>query len=222
MLLDEAFHVRIEEKHLSKSGIRQSMIILISDLFTIADKIPINGKKKIAFIPNAKDMADDKSGIEKQRLFLQDMGHALKDVDLNNYRDDLLYHELSKYEVIYVAGGNCFVLLEKMRSAGFENVVRRLLKNGVVYIGQSAGACVMGSSIEPLREMDNPKLAKIGDYKGLGFVDFVFVPHYKNAKYEAAIAKIEKRYGKKFKLEKFTDSEWCVVDGDSIKRIQSC
>ncbi|MBI4153848.1 Type 1 glutamine amidotransferase-like domain-containing protein [Candidatus Woesearchaeota archaeon] len=195
------------------------MIILISDLFSTLNKLPITNKKTVAFIPNAKDGAKDKTGIEKQRAFLQENGYTLKDVDLNRYKDEKLYRELKKYGTLYVAGGNCFVLLERMRDSGFTRIIGKLIKEGIVYIGQSAGACVAGPSIEPLKKMDNPEMAKLESYGGLGFIDFVFLPHYKNAKYSKAIAGIEKEYGQKFILKKFTDSEGCIIEGRAIRKI---
>jgi|SRR3989338_1494927 len=195
------------------------MIILVSETTTIFDKIDLRGKKKIAFIPNAKDKHKDKYSLEKYKAFFQNKGFVVKDVDLNAFKKDELYKELQKHDIIFVAGGNCFVLLEKIRKSGFDKIINKLLDKGVIYIGQSAGACVMGKSIEPIKLMDNPEISGISDYDGLGFVDFVFIPHYKNPKYQKTITEIEKIYDKKFNLEKFTDKEGIIIDKGIIRKI---
>ena len=195
------------------------MIILVSKFDVIFDKIDLKGKKKIAFIPNAKDKHVDKSGLEKTRLFFKQKGFIVNDVNLNDFKNQDLYKEFLKYEIIYIAGGNCFVLLEKIRKSGFDKIITNLLNKGIIIIGESAGACVMGKSIEPIKLIDDFKASKLKNYEGLGFVNFVFIPHYKNPKYDMDITKIEHEYRKKFKLTKFTDYECVILENSNIRKI---
>lgn len=188
------------------------MIVLISDVYSVFDKIPFKDKKRIAFIPNAKDNREDKSSLDRCRSFFKERGYVVNDIDLNKIRGNKLYEELSNHEVIFAAGGNCFVLLERMKTSGFVGMINKLLKKGVIYIGQSAGACVTGPSIEPLKFIDDSNVATLDNYEGLKLVDFIFIPHYKNTKYDAAIAKVEKKYQKKFVLKKFTDKEGMIIE----------
>lgn len=195
------------------------MIILVSKVAAVFDKIDFKGKKKVAFIPNAKDKHTDKSGLEKTRSFFRQKGFIVNNIDLNHFKDKELYKELLKYEIIFIAGGNCFVLLEKIKKSGFEKILNKLLDKGIIFIGESAGACIMGKSIEPLKLIDNPKFAELENYDGLGFIDFVFVPHYKDPKYAQSIKQIEKVYGKKFDLKEFTDGEGIIIDNNKIRKI---
>jgi dipeptidase E len=176
-------------------------------------------EKKVAFIPNAKDSYADKSGLDRQRDFFLEKGFKVKDVDLNKFKDDKLYKELSKYKIIYVAGGNCFVLLQKMSESDFDKILPKLLKKGIIYVGASAGGCVMGSSIEPLGLLDQPEYAQLDDFNGLGYIDFVFVPHVGHPKYDKGIKELYKKYSKKFKLQKFTDTEGIIVEDGVVTKI---
>ena len=154
-----------------------------------------------------------------KRLFFKQKGFIVHDVNLNEFKNQDLYKELLKYETIFIAGGNCFVLLEKIRNSGFDQILTNLLNKDIIIIGESAGACVMGKSIEPLKFMDKPELANLKNYEGLKFFDFVFIPHYKDPKYDSAIIKIEKEYVKKFNLKKFTDKEGIVIERGRIRKI---
>ncbi|MBU1644033.1 MAG: peptidase E [Nanoarchaeota archaeon] len=197
------------------------MIILTSGLFEVYDKLPLDNVKKVAFIGNAKDKHIDKSGLEKYRKFFKDKGFEVEDIDLRKYKKRILFKKLSASDLIYVAGGNCFVLLEEMRKSGFDKIIRKLLDDGVIYLGQSAGSSVMGSSIEPLQLMDSkPDVTSLKNFDGLGFVDFVFVPHYKSEKYAEKVKNVRKKYSNKHKLEFFTDSEGLIIDNNSIKKIK--
>jgi len=193
------------------------MIILISSAKNIISKLPLENKRKIALIPNAE--LENKLRIKGYALFLKENGFNVSIIDLNKFKGNKLYNKLIKYEIIYIVGGNTFVLLQKIRESEFDKILPKLLEHGIVYVGQSAGAVVMGTSIEPTKLLDNPEDATLTNYNGLGYVDFVFIPHYKNPKYAAKMRQIEKIYSKKFKLRKFTDSEGLIIDNGVIRKI---
>ncbi len=198
------------------------MIILTSGLFEVYDKLPLDHVQKVAFIGNAKDKHLDKSGLDKYRQFFRRKGFEVEDIDLKKYRGETLFKKLSAFDLIYVAGGNCFVLLEAMRKSKFDKVIKRLLDKGVIYLSQSAGSCVMGSSIEPLQCLDSkPEAANLNSFEGLGFIDFVFVPHYKSKHYGKKVDNLNKKYSTKYNIRLFTDSEALIIDGKLIRKVNS-
>jgi dipeptidase E len=194
------------------------MIILISGFFEVYDKLPLKNIKKVAFIGNAKDKHADKSGLEKYRRFFREKYSVFEDVDLRKYNSDSLFKKLSTFDLIYVAGGNSFVLMEAMRKSGFDTIIKKLLDFGIIYLGQSAGACVMGSSIEPFKLYDRPEKANLKNFDGFGFVDFVFVPHDGNPRFADRVNILKKTPPKGFKLEFFTDEEAIIINKGLIKR----
>jgi len=201
------------------------MIILVSSLINLLDEMPLSENKKVAFIPNGRDKHDSNRDppLEKDRAFLREKGYSVTDINLKEYQGDQLYKKLSEFEMIYVTGGNTFYLLEIIRKSGFDKILPKLLKKGVIYIGKSAGACVMGSSIEPMRVMDNPKKATLENYNGLRYFDFVFVPHSESKKFGELAKEIERKFSKKYKLKKFTDYEGVIIDNSkkTIKYIKA-
>ena len=63
-----------------------------------------------------------------------------------------------------------------MRESGFSKIVKKLIEEGVTYIGSSAGSVLVGPTIEPVKTMDNPNDApNLNSFEGLGFIDFVIL-----------------------------------------------
>ncbi|MBA3723871.1 MAG: Type 1 glutamine amidotransferase-like domain-containing protein [Candidatus Levybacteria bacterium] len=132
----------------------------------------------VAFIPTAADMYDTALWMERDRKKLQEMGFIVFDIPLKDTPERLLRKELSGVDCIFVAGGNTFYLLEHAQKSGFTTVARELVQKGVIYIGSSAGSVLAGPNIEPVKVFDDPDIAQLDSYTGLGFVDFIALPHY--------------------------------------------
>jgi len=108
-----------------------------------------NGKK-VAFIPTAGDPYEDKWFVDIHKKQLSDMGFKLTEVDLKDKNKDDLMAILQETDIVYVAGGNTFYLLEKVRESGFDQVLPLLLDKGIIYAGGSAGAVLACPTIEPV------------------------------------------------------------------------
>ena len=80
---------------------------------------------------------------KKGREVEAQLGIAVDCVDCARDADDeSVMGPLSSAECIWVLGGNTFFLWHHMRRAGVDELVRRRVQEGVVYVGQSAGSIV--------------------------------------------------------------------------------
>ena len=98
--------------------------------------------------------------------------------DFYDFENDRL-KDLSKYDVIYVCGGNTFKLMKFAREMNFDKEIELLLKRGGAYIGVSAGSLIIGSSIKIASEI-HPDINEVGltDFKGFNIIDLIIFPHY--------------------------------------------
>lgn len=129
---------------------------------------------KLAFVPTAGDTYDDKWFIEADRKQLKQMGIDFVEVDLKGQTEESLSNSLRNVDCVYVAGGNTFYLLEKVRESGFDKVITQLLEKGVVYAGGSAGAVLACPIIQHVAFMDHPeKVPNLKSFQGLGLVDLL-------------------------------------------------
>lgn len=172
---------------------------------------------KLAFIPTAADPYDDKPWMDADRATLAGLGFKVEDFDLKNKTEDETRKALSEFDVIFVAGGNTFYLLDWARKSGFIKVAKELVKKGTVYIGSSAGSYLACPTIEAAgwRSADR-NIVDINDLTALGFVDFILVTHYAD-KYKEVVEQGRKTT----KLEVYTlaDNEFIKSDGEKYERM---
>lgn len=150
----------------------------------------------VAFIPTAGDMYASAPWQDKDRTKLEEMGMHVIDITLKDKTENQLRLELAEVDILFVAGGNTFYLLEHAIKSGFMRIAKELVQRGVIYIGSSAGSVLAGPSIEPTKTLDDPKVAVLDSFEGLGFVEFIVLPHYEvnDPVYEAILKEYKNIY----------------------------
>ncbi len=141
----------------------------------------------VAFIPTAAEPYPQSPWIDADRKKLTDLHFTVYDVDLKGKTQKQLSKELAKADIIFVAGGNTFYLLEQAQKSGFMELTKALVAKGIVYIGSSAGSVLAGPHIKSVNVFDDETIAHLTSYTGLKLVDFIVLPHYNAAdreKYE--------------------------------------
>ena len=192
----------------------------IDKLIETLDELP--NKLTVAFIPTAADPYKDKWFIEEDRNKLKEKGFNVKDVDIKGKTEQELLQELKDADIIFVAGGNTFYLLEKARESGFDKAAKEFLEKGVIYVGSSAGATLAGPNIEPVKPFDNPsKAPSLTSFEGLNLVDFIILPHFGEEKRRQKYEEIIREYSEKgYKLIALTDNQAVIVEGHEYKIVE--
>ena len=83
----------------------------------------------------------------------------MSELDLREFiaRPDELEATLTESSLLWVRGGNTFVLRAQLARSGGDVVLDRLLRDdALVYAGYSAGACVLAPSLVGLEFTDDP------------------------------------------------------------------
>ena len=182
--------------------------------------------KRTAYIPNALDFSDDLERRQKSTQAdiqeLQEIGLEVQILDLRDYfgRETKLYNKLGEFGVIWVRGGNTFVLRQAMRLSGFDHIFNKLVKKkDILYGGYSAGICVLAPTLHGIELMDDKTQQPYGKqseiiWEGLGFLDYYIVPHYKSDHPETKLAdKAVKWFTKKgMKFKALRDGEVIIVE----------
>ncbi len=147
---------------------------------------------KAAYIPNALDFTDElerrKESEEKDVNDLNKLGLSVERLDLREYfnQKERLKEKILEYGVIWVRGGNTFVLRQAMKISGFDEILLEVQKNdNLVYGGYSAGVCVLGPSLKGLEIIDDVNIMPYEEIKdtvweGVGILDYTIVPHYRS------------------------------------------
>lgn len=176
---------------------------------------------RAAFIATAADPYLDRGFVEVDRTKLIEMGFFVVDIDLKNKKLDDLKKELENIDLILMAGGNTFYLLDHIRKSGFDKLLPTLLDKGVIYVGSSAGSLVCCSTIESAKRFDDPNLAPdLENYDGLGFFDKAIIPHAQKEKYFERIEATKKEMQEKGQeIIILTDDEAIMVMDEKAKKV---
>ena len=177
----------------------------------------------VAFIPTAADVYENKSFVDDDRNKLSELGFKILDINIAGKTEETLQEQLKDIDIIFVAGGNTFYLLEKTLASGFDKIVKKLVESGKYYIGSSAGSVLAGLTIEPVKLIDDPsKTQNLKSFDGLKLIDKIILPHCGNEKYQDKMNQILSDYSDvKDKIIKLTDNQAVVVNDGNIKIISS-
>jgi dipeptidase E len=149
-----------------------------------------NKNKKTAYISNALDFSSDLERREKSEAAdiadLEAVGMAIEKVDLRDYfgKQEELKKKLDEYSLIWVRGGNVFILRQAMKLSGFDEIMTQLLKkDDMIYGGYSAGVCVLAPTLRGIDLVDDPNIHPYPKqteiiWEGLSILDYSVVPHY--------------------------------------------
>jgi dipeptidase E len=127
------------------------------------------------------------------------LGYACEELDLRDYwaaAPGELAQTLARLDLVWVVGGNTFVLAKAMTLAGFGPALGTARQHSdLVYGGYSAGSCVVGPDLVGIDLMDEPDLIPDGypadaEALCLALVPFRIVPHVDSDHEESGLAAI--------------------------------
>lgn len=147
--------------------------------------------RRTALILNAQDYkrpSDRATDVAQESERLQSIGLQPEEVDLRTFfgKQDELKKRLADFDLLWVRGGNVFVLRRAFKQSGADVVIPELLKQDVImYGGYSAGTCIMQPDLHGIELVDDPQVVPEGYDKKviwecLGLLPFGVAPHYKS------------------------------------------
>lgn len=145
---------------------------------------------KLALIENAADVdAVEPEWLKQNRTMIQSHEFDVEIIDIRDYRGKLpeLEEKLGSKDVIWCGGGNTYYLRWLLKETGVDQLITRLVNQGTVYGGGSAGAIMAGPTLKHFETADDPNDAPEVLLDGLGFTDKVIVPHMDNQKFASII-----------------------------------
>ena len=147
--------------------------------------------KTALLVSNALDFSNDttrlKSSRDRELGRLEDLGIQAESLDLRDYffSKDTLSSIVSEAGMLWVVGGNTFLLRKAMHLSGLDQVLHEKCRDEhFVYGGYSAGVCVLSPSLRGIHLADEPQALAVGYehptiWEGLGIIDYYIVPHYR-------------------------------------------
>lgn len=174
--------------------------------------------KKVVFIPTASYGEGFEPSYDQHIKPFEDMGMEVIQFDLKDKSKEETAVIMKDAGIIYGGPGNTFYFLEYIKSSGFEGILKQELAKGCIYLGSSAGSIVASPDIGFIAPMDDPSRANLNDTKGLGLVDFLFLPHCDHDEMGKAAKEIlEKHDLDNLPLYALNDNQAIYVENNIIK-----
>ncbi len=173
----------------------------------------------VAFIDTASKPIENRTYVHRDLVAMQDLGFNVEVMDIDEKTEGQVMDLLKFKDIIFVEGGNTHYLLNSMRRCNFEKVIKKLLKEGKVYIGVSAGSIVAGKTIQPANWFgtgDHPDPIGLKSLRGLNLVPFDIRPHYIPEKAEIILKKIPNPRQRAKRLKILSDGQALLVQGKEV------
>jgi dipeptidase E len=145
-------------------------------------------------VVNACDhLSDEERSIRVQQEFaaLHSLNITPIELDLRNYFNDQKKQKelpdlVAACGLIWIRGGNSFVLRRAMKKSGFDTIILDFLeRDAIAYGGFSAGIVMLTPSLYGVNLVDDPDIIPTGYdpaiiWEGLGVIPYAIAPHYKS------------------------------------------
>ena len=166
-------------------------------------------KKKVLVVRTTRKNPDEYG--EEILEELKRVGFHEKNISFVNPFKENADEKMDGADVIYSAGGNTFIILNELRKKGYDVLIKKMIKEGKVYLGVSAGTILLQKTIEiaGIGKTADENYIDLEDLNGFGIIDFVVWPHYEKEN-EHDIKNYEKK--KKIKVKRLKDGECIIVD----------
>ena len=182
------------------------------------DSVRDGSSLRVGYIGDAQVAHADAPWVLAERRSIVALGHELVDITARDVSAADFASTLSAIDAVYVAGGSTFALLEALRITGNDVVLAERVRDGLPYIGLSAGSIIAGPDITPASLMDDPADGPaLTELSGLNLVDRTVIPHadgllapYPPSLIDETIA----TYGATHRLLPLRDDQALLVEGD--------
>ncbi|WP_109077484.1 Type 1 glutamine amidotransferase-like domain-containing protein [Aggregatibacter kilianii] len=172
--------------------------------------------QKVLFIPTAGNMESYVEYINEAKNIFQTLGFEVDVLDIAQETEEVIKEKLNHTPYLYISGGNTFYLLQELKRKHLLSAIKSRINEGMIYLGESAGAIITALDIEYNQIMDDKNVATdLSDYTALNLVDFAVVPHYGEFPFEESAKETVQTYQSKLNLLPLTNSQAVIVDEDN-------
>lgn len=185
---------------------------------------------RVAIIMNAVDFGGPErvtDSVEKTKVEFANLGLEGEQLDLREYfgKKTKLEEKLKEYGMVWVHGGNVFILRRAYQQSGFDEILKtRLTEDSLVYAGYSAAIVVIGPTLKGVEIVDDPSITpkgyrEITNLDGLGLLKYVVAVHYKSEHPETKLVDKYILYCEKHNIayKPLRDGEVLIINGTEEK-----
>ena len=177
--------------------------------------------KQVLFIPTAGNVEDYRGYIDKALLAFEDLGFQVELLDISACDRETAQAKIFQSKLLYISGGNTFYLLQELKKKQLLPLIKEQIADGMVYVGESAGAIITAKDIDYNKIMDDKTVAmELNGTEALNEVDFYVLPHLGEEPFvESAQATLD-TYGAQLNLLSLNNHQAVLVEGEEVKVLE--
>ena len=179
-----------------------------------------NKGRKVLFIPTASLVEEINFYVDEAREVFKNLEMKLEELEISKLSEESIKQKLSETNYLYISGGNSFFLLQALKEKNLISFIKERINEGMIYIGESAGAIVAAKNIDYSKWMDDniDILDKnFKDFSALDLVDFYLVPHLGEFPFEEKTQTIVEKYKNKLNIVAINNSQAVIVEEDKYE-----
>ena len=197
-------------------------LLLASELTSSIPKLStflVGEGRNLLFIPTAATGEGWTPEYVSHVLPFERMGFKVVSHDLAKGRNPLPEgYAIEDFYAVYVCGGNTFFLMSHMRRTCFDEIVKKAIDDGLVYIGSSAGAVAATPDIG-YADMIDDRAQGDGDDRGLGLVGFSILPHLDHPTMGDTVMRCFTDWSEPESVYGLKDSDVILIEGPRIRML---
>ena len=177
--------------------------------------------KHVLFIPTAGNVEEYRGYIDEAQQTFVDLGFQVEILDISACDRETAQTKIIQSKLLYVSGGNTFYLLQELKKKQLLSLIKEQIADGMVYVGESAGAIITAQDIDYNKLMDDKGVAaELHDTGALNEVDFYVLPHVGEEPFvESAQATLD-TYSDQLNLLPPNNRQAVLVEGEEAKVLE--
>ena len=177
--------------------------------------------KQVLFIPTAGNVEEYRGYIDEALQTFEDLGFQVEVLDILACDRETAQAKFFQSKLLYVSGGNTFYLLQELKKKQLLSLIKERIADGMVYVGESAGAIITAKDIDYNKIMDDKAVAEeLYDTAGLDEVDFYVLPHLGEEPFVESAQTTLDTYSAQLNLLSLNNHQAVLVEGEEVKVLE--
>ncbi|OJK06302.1 peptidase [Acinetobacter baumannii] len=169
--------------------------------------------KTVTFIPTASIPEEITFYVDNDKVAFEKLGIKIEILNIDKESYEVIENTLNKNDYIFISGGNTFYLLQELKRTKTDEIIKKLINQGKLYIGSSAGAIVLAHELDYIKSLDDcSKAPDLVDTKGMGIINFSVLPHFGDEPFSAVTKDIFFNFHQKLVLIPLTNKQFIYIN----------
>jgi len=182
------------------------------------------GEHSACYVTTAGNLEGSPAWMDDEIVAIEQAGLEVTRIDLSTLSPHTVDAAFAGCDSIWVGGGNTYYLLQEVRRSRFDQLVTSRIREGVPYIGTSAGSVILAPNLECIKYAEeHPDLElELTDFDGLGVFPLLPLVHFDNPAFKTVYAKIlDDALANDVAFVTLKEQQFIVVEGDEWRVVDS-